>query len=256
MPRTARNKSRSNYYHVMVQGMNKEYIFEKEKYILKYLEILKEKAKEHNIHILGYCIMGNHAHLLIYSKSSKELAKYMQKVNVSYSRFYNEKEKRVGYVFRDRYHTQEILNRKQLLSCLVYIHNNPVKAGIVENIKDYIYSSYNEFFHKKVILSVESVNLLFGDVLKFKNQFYLIHRRFIKEEENFIEVKEIKEKSIETLIEEKERLYQCRIKEIKADKKILEAFIKQARKETDVTIKELAEIVDVSKSTISNYCKK
>ena len=62
--------------------------------------------------------MNNHAHFLIYSEKSEDLSKFMQKIKTSYSFFYNSFNKRVGYVFRDRYLSQEMLSQKQLFNCL------------------------------------------------------------------------------------------------------------------------------------------
>lgn len=57
-------------------------------------------------------------------------------------------------------HSQDILNKKQLYTCLKYIHNNPVKAQMVKNMSEYMYSSYNEFFGQKQLITYESLNLL------------------------------------------------------------------------------------------------
>ena len=149
MPRIARKNSQSCFYHVIVQGINKEYIFEKEEYIEKYKELIIKKLDESNVIILAYCIMNNHAHLLIFSEKSEYVGKYMQRLNTSYSQFYNKINNRVGYVFRNRYYSQDILTAQQLYNCLRYIHNNPVKAGITRTMKGYKYSSYNEFLGKK-----------------------------------------------------------------------------------------------------------
>lgn len=129
----------------MVQGINKEYIFGKPKEAEKFKEIILRKLEQSNVIILAYCIMGNHAHILIYSEKSENISKYMQKVNTTYSQFYNKETRRVGYVFRDRYCSQDILNERQLYNCLRYIHNNPVKAKIVKCMEDYEYSSYKEY---------------------------------------------------------------------------------------------------------------
>ena len=114
MPRKSRKSSKSNFYHVIVQGINKNYIFEKREDKEKYRNLIKKKLEESNIVVLAYCIMGNHTHFLIYSEKSEYLSKYMQRLNTTYSQFYNRKNKRVGYVFKDRYNSQEILNIKHL----------------------------------------------------------------------------------------------------------------------------------------------
>lgn len=253
MPRIARKNSQSNFYHVIVQGINKKYIFNKRDFINKYKQIILSKLKESNITILAYCIMNNHAHFLIFSEKCEFLSKFMQRVNTSYSQYYNKINNRVGYVFRDRYYSQDILNTKQLYSCLKYIHNNPVKAHICSSMEQYKYSSYNEFLGKKIIINEDSINLLFGNSEDYKKDFYLIHNSVNNEDFGF---NDIKDKEIKDFIMENEKKYNRNIKELKKDKNILRRLIQDARKQTDVTIIELANILDLSKSAIHKYCKK
>ena len=250
MPRIARKDSISQFYHVIVQGINKEYIFKNSQYINKYKEIIVKKIEKSDITILSYCIMNNHAHFLIYSEKIENLSKFMQKINTSYSKFYNKENNRVGYVFRDRYYTQEILDKNQLYNCMRYIHNNPVKAEIVRHFSEYKYSSYNEFTGKKIIINGESIKLLFGTEINYLEQFYYIHEKF--KEDNF---KDIKEKSIDDFIIEEEKRYGKKIKDIICEKEVLKEIVKKARVETDTTIEELATILDIPKSTIGRYCK-
>lgn len=249
MPRVARKNSKSYFYHIVVKGISKEYIFEKEEYMKEYKKIISKKLETSNINILAYCIMNNHAHFLIYSPNCRDLGKYMQRVNTTYSNFYNRTNKREGYVFKDRYHSQEILNQKHLYSCLRYIHNNPVKAKIVRTMNEYKYSSYNEFLGKKYIINDKSINILFDKNNNFNEQFNFIHRK-LDNEEDFID---IKDKTIEEFIVEVESQYNIKIGKIKRDKDILKRVIKEARKETGVTLNELSKLLGIAKSTVSNY---
>lgn len=254
MPRRSRKNSQSCYYHIIIQGINKEYIFEKEEYIKELQKIIINKLEESNVTILAYCIMNNHAHFLIYSEKSEYLSRYMQKVNTTYSQFYNKAKKRIGYVFRDRYRSQDIISNKHLYNCLRYIHNNPVKAGIVAKMKEYKYSSYIEFINNKErkIINENAIKLLFGEKEGFEEQFYYIHNKYCSEEDLI----EVKEKDIEEVIEEIENKYNNKIEVLKQDKKILEEVIKEARRQTDIKIIELAERLDISKSKVWTYIKK
>ena len=78
MPRLARKYLESNYFHIIIQGINREYIFEDNNLKEAYLNILKKNLKETNVNILAYCIMDNHAHFLIYSEDTTEISKLMQ----------------------------------------------------------------------------------------------------------------------------------------------------------------------------------
>ena len=152
MPRIAREKLESKYFHVMVQGIAKDYIFLKNEYKEKYIEFINKYKNKFNIKVFAYCIMENHAHFLLFIKDVNDMSSFMHKINTLYAMFYNkELNNRVGHVFRNRFKSEEITNNAYLSNCIKYIHNNPIKAGIVKNPKEYKYSSYNDYFYKKGI---------------------------------------------------------------------------------------------------------
>lgn len=142
MPRNPRNYINTSFFHVITQGINKSYIFNQEEDIKYYIKIMYSLSKEQNVKILAYCIMNNHAHMLIEAKEINELSKYMQRLGTKYGKYYNKKYNRVGYVFRDRFKSEGIYNEEHLYNCIKYIYNNPVAAGICEKAKDYPYSNY------------------------------------------------------------------------------------------------------------------
>lgn len=144
MPRLPRSYIKTSFFHVITQGINKSYIFEKAEDIKYYIKIMYHLTKEQKIKIIGYCIMNNHAHMLIETEEIEELSKYMQRLNTKYGKYYNKKYNRVGYVFRDRYRAEGIYTEEYLYNCLKYIYNNPVKAGICKKAEDYPYSNYKK----------------------------------------------------------------------------------------------------------------
>ena len=249
MPRNSRQNLKSFYKHVMTQGIEKQYIFGEEKYIKKYKEIILDKLKESPVTILGYCIMHNHSHLLIHSETPEEISKFMQKVNTTYSMYYNKVNNRVGYVFRNRFKSQEILNQGQLYTCLRYIHNNPVKAEITKTMKEYKYSSYNEFLSGKFeIINDKSIEILFGKKDDFKEKFEFIHnKRIVIEDEGVLKSK--------VFIKQFEKKHQIKIEELKNNRGLLKVAIKEMKEKTDAKVVEIAERLKVSKSTVSKYLK-
>ena len=176
MPRLARNNIETPYCHVIVQGINKEYIFKEMRFKKEYIEIVKRNIQDEKVKIISYCIMDNHAHFLVYTENQNDLTKLMQRTNTSYAKFYNKFCERVGYVFRDRYFTQMILGETQLYNCIVYIHYNPVKANLVRRPEEYNYSSYQEYIGKiKKLITEESIKLAFGTVTDYIKEFEEIH---------------------------------------------------------------------------------
>ena len=142
MPRIPRSYIKTSFFHVITQGLNKQYIFDKSEDIKYYIKIMYQLLTEYNLRIIAYCIMNNHTHILIETKSVKELGKYMQRLNTKYGMYYNKKYNRVGYVFRDRYKSEGIYSEKHFYNCIKYIYNNPVKVGICLKPEEYPYSNY------------------------------------------------------------------------------------------------------------------
>ena len=148
MPRKPRKNVKASFFHILVQGINKNYIFEKEKDILYYIKLIYEESQKYNIKIIAYCVMNNHTHILVNSSNSENLSSFMHKINTKYAIYYNKKYNRVGYVFRNRFKSEEIYDEKHLYTCINYIHNNPVKAKICNGAKEYKFSSYKEMKRK------------------------------------------------------------------------------------------------------------
>ena len=205
MPRSARKDLYSNFFHVMVQGINKEYIFQKELEIKTYLKYLKEKIEDKNLQVIAYCIMNNHAHFLIYTDDVKEISKLMSQLNTKYAIFYNKMHNRCGFVFRNRYRSEQVFTRPHLISCITYIHNNPVKAGICMKKSDYKYSSYNEYKNNSILLEMDNIidvfkdyNIDVKDILEEKYEPY----KFIEYSE-FENKEELKKHIIEDFLKKK-----------------------------------------------------
>ena len=141
MPRIARKKSESGYYHIVLRGINKQNLYyddEDREVFLSRLKIVKEKV---NFDLIAFCLMTNHVHLII--KEKEEIGKIIRTILSSYVYWYNSKYERVGHLFQNRYKSEPIENDEYLLSCIRYIFQNPTKAKLSENIWDYKWSSAN-----------------------------------------------------------------------------------------------------------------
>ncbi len=207
MPRLARTINKSGFFHIMVQGLDKSYIFKKEKQKQKYYALIKKYYKQYDIKIIAYCIMNNHAHILVNTSDILRVSQFMKIINTTYSRYYNKTNNRVGYVYRDRFKSQYINNDRYLLYCIKYIHMNPVKAGIVQYEGQYKYSSYNNFINKNEFIDDDVIKIVFND-LNYIDIFKNIEDKDIevldvdREDENFkIAVKDYLEENNITLEE-------------------------------------------------------
>ena len=95
--------------------------------------------------IYAFVIMPEHCHLILQAVGDMRLPGIMQKIKGNFSRFYNQLEGTSGTVLQKGYFDEVIRNQKQLNETIQYIHNNPVKNGLVSNIEDYCFSSYQYY---------------------------------------------------------------------------------------------------------------
>lgn len=163
--RLSRKCYNSNFFHVMVQGIRKEEIFMDNYLKYVFVNYMKEAARTFNTRIIAYCVMNNHAHILVYVEDIYWLSKMMHSLNTRYAMKYNKCLERCGFVFRDRYRCENIHNRTYLKNCIRYIHNNPVKGGYCKLQSDYNYSSYNEYVNGKI--GVNLIKEIFGENVEY-----------------------------------------------------------------------------------------
>ena len=164
MPRIARKYITVPFFHLMTQGINKEYIFENNKDKEMYEKLILRYKEEFDVDILAYCIMDNHVHILIRIKSTENMSRFMHIVNTQYATYYNKKYNRTGYVFKNRYKSQMIHSIEHLYKCIEYIHNNPIKAGICENKNQYRFSSFTKLYQSMQTKVIEFLEEKLGYV--------------------------------------------------------------------------------------------
>ena len=251
MPRKSRKMIDTNFTHIIVQGINKSYIF-KEDYLKKvYLELIEKYLTDYNISILAYCIMGNHSHILMHYNKIEELSKFMHRVNTSFAKKYNHKNNRVGFVFRDRFYMQPIKSESQLFNCLVYIHRNPIKANLVLNYEDYKFSSYNEFLGERYLINDRSIKILFGATNNYLEIFRKIHTKKITEE--ILDVYDYRDKN--SVIDNFFKDYDGDLDDLKNDRDGFRRLLKQLRNESGLSLRDLQETFGVGKDKINKIIK-
>ena len=243
-----RNLYSEGFFHIMTQGLNKEYIFKENYYKDKYIKLMKKYAEVYNILLLAYCIMDNHAHLLIFTEEVKQLSMFMQNINSKFALYYNKDITRVGYVFRGRYNSQYIKDKNYLLNCLNYIHMNPVKANMIKTPENYRYSTYNDYLNKKGIVNDNVLTKVFDNAKNYLDIFLNISNKEFeimdidREEKNF-------EIATKIFLEK----YKTTIDEIKENKELLAKYCKEIIVNKKYKQVQVSKLLNKSKSTISKY---
>lgn len=152
----------------MLRGIDKREIFLDDKdreVFLSYLSSAKEKS---NYVIYGYCLMDNHVHLLI-EEGHEHIGKSIKRITVGYVQWHNQKYCRTGHLFQNRYKSETVEDDTYFLTVLRYIHQNPIKAGLVQDISQYKWSSYIHYLEGsgQGLVSVGRVKCFFASQDKF-----------------------------------------------------------------------------------------
>jgi len=175
MPRRPRIKSEKGFYHIVLRGINHSLIFSEEADYKYFLDLLKKYSTENNCVPYAYALMGNHIHMLIRDYEDA-LSRYMKQLAGSYAIYFNKKYERSGNLFQGRFSNQNIEDDAYFLAAIRYIHQNPVKAGLVKKPEQYPWSSYKNFlgFNDGIITDKKFVLGMFGGSIKnftdFNNQ--------------------------------------------------------------------------------------
>lgn len=141
MPRKARLKSNSMIYHIMLRGANKQEIFHDDEDCRCFLNTVKRFKVISGMGVYGWCLMNNHVHLLL-KEGQEEISTTMKRIGVAYVYYYNCKYQTSGHLFQDRFRSENVETIQYLLTVIRYIHQNPLKAGMVSRVGEWRWSSF------------------------------------------------------------------------------------------------------------------
>src|SRR5258706_6228780 len=145
-------------YHVFNRGNNRQPIFFRPENYSYFLQGVEKYLRPY-CDILAWCLMPNHFHFLIHANDSSvriikdgsfERQQFSQGIKMllsSYAKAINKQEKRTGSLFQQKTKALFVSDSKNNRPQTVfhYIHQNPLKAGLVTKIEDWEYSSFNEY---------------------------------------------------------------------------------------------------------------
>lgn len=143
MPRTRRIVLPGYPHHVVQRGHNRQAVFAKAADFRRYLDNLRELKDQLGVRVNAYCLMTNHVHLLLTpADDPSSLGRLMKVLAARATRYRNRLESRSGTLWEGRYMSSLVQNDRYLLACCRYIELNPVRAGMVQNPADFMWSSY------------------------------------------------------------------------------------------------------------------
>ena len=255
MGRQARQISQTGLYHIIFRGISRQNIFEEEQDYEKLKEILIKVKEETKMELYAYCFMSNHVHLFLKEKKKGQISQIMAKILSHYATWYNIKYLRTGALFGSRYKSEPVEDERYYIGLVRYIHQNPVKAGMVENIVEYPYSSYREYIREKEMVETELLlDMLNEDREKAIRLFKELHK--VEEEEEY-EISKSYKKSVgyirRTIMSEIDGQEPSKIKEFPREER--NKIIKRLVNEKGISKSALERATGISRGTIIRITK-
>ncbi len=273
IPRQARIKGEFSVYHVIQRGNERKDLFLSVADRVKFLDILLRMKAKYNFLIYSFCLMSNHIHLLI-DDNGNDISKLVKSINISYAYYFNRTYERCGHLFQDRFRSERIDSDAYLIEVSKYIHNNPVKAGLVKESWEYRWSSCDVYTGRRKstdnlisaarILSLFSVN---PSVAAKEYETYVTgidsENVRIMDEEERTEDKIYNSGFVNTLEQAKNKVLEAvhreslSFDEAMKDKSIRNRLMKQIRMNSSLSLKQIGELFGgVSESRVSRILGK
>jgi REP element-mobilizing transposase RayT len=166
------------WYHVLSRGNERRDIFYDEEDYYKFLDIVGRMVERFGVEIHAYVLMSNHYHLLLRTKEPN-LSRSIQWLGVSYSVGFNGRHQRSGHLFQGRFKSFLIENDRYLVAMCLYVHGNPLRAGVVASLLEYPWSSYRAYADRRFQPYWLSTNVVLG-------LYGGSRRAFVREQELFL----------------------------------------------------------------------
>ncbi len=141
MPRRTIQFELGEHYHITNRGLGKKRIFYEHEDYVWFIERMRKFKTKHDVENIFYCLMPNHFHIITKQNQANGLLKFISATQFAYAKHFNHKWNRKGQMFEGRYYPKHIKDQLQLINTIKYLINNPVKAGLVEKIEDWPYTS-------------------------------------------------------------------------------------------------------------------
>ena len=141
MARPLRLEHAGALWHITARGNRKEDVFLDDRDRRNFLEHLAATVEMFGWRVHAWVLMTNHYHLLI-ETTEPNLGRGMHRLNGPYAQGLNKRHGRVGHVFQGRYKAILVERESHLLELTRYVVLNPVRAGMVDRVEDYPWSSY------------------------------------------------------------------------------------------------------------------
>ena len=140
---------RGEYFHIYNRSVENTRLFKSDEDYVYFLDKITPKITAYHTSVFAFCLMPNHFHFLLRQDGDIPVYQIFNDLNNSYVQYYNYKYSRKGPLYQGSLKHKRIKNDNYLISLCQYIHFNPQKAGLVDNLLDWKYSNYLEWIGKR-----------------------------------------------------------------------------------------------------------
>jgi len=132
------------FYHVLNRANGRLRIFKKDADFAAFEQILSEGMERFAMRMCGYCLMGNHWHLLLWPQHDDDLSTFMRWITLTHVQRFHAAHDTVGigHLYQGRYKSFPVQGSTHYLTVMRYIEANPIRAQIVQDAADWPWSSY------------------------------------------------------------------------------------------------------------------
>ena len=175
---------KGEYFHLYNRSIDKTLLFKNDEDYQYFLTKIQPKIITYPASVFAYCLMPNHFHFLLRQDNDEPIYKIFNELNNSYVKHYNNKYSRRGHLFQGQLQHKRIKKDNYLISLCQYIHYNPKKAGLVEDLSDWKFSNYLEWVNLRngMLFNNELRSTYFDSAVMYKKQIKDYEKR-MKEKE-------------------------------------------------------------------------
>ena len=168
-----------HFYHIFIHAIEPFSLFRQERDYHHFLR-LYAKHIEPIADTFAFCLLPNHGHFLIHTKAPHEQAlpadailprqpsRHFSNLLNAYARHYNLKYRRLGPLFKRPFGRKEVDSIGYYKTLVVYIHRNAQHHGLVDDFREWPFTSYHLFFTEKPTrLKRETALAWFSDLDSF-----------------------------------------------------------------------------------------
>lgn len=142
MSRPLRIEFEGAFYHITGRGNARQSIYADDEDRHVFLDVLSRTIARTSWKCHAYCLMTNHYHLVLETPIAN-LSSGMRELNGNYTQVFNRRHDRVGHLFEGRFKSILVEREPYLREVIRYVVLNPVRAGMVERVEDWPWSSFN-----------------------------------------------------------------------------------------------------------------